>query len=645
MKYNYLIFLFINITFASMFDQLYSQIGNIHSNGPIVSYNSDRDKFDGNNITKNNPLPTYYDPSPGVGYASDNGMAAQAACFKFTGINKSNQFAKFDLDEALNTSEVEKLLSVSVGLSGGYEGFTASDTFTYLNDHKDSNTSINITYVGKLGYEEQVKYALSSDILNTNGKSVYASGTNKFFRISCGDRLITSWKEGAFVLITVELQFKSEYDKILFQNDFSAGYTELFKLTSSVKSEATKRNFNLSYRVSAYQLGGDPSKLAAVLAGKPATCDQSNIDACSNTINEVGNFFLNVFPTEFTKDADDFWKGVLVPISDYSLSGSLKNYLTLSPPFITDQIERQRETLVQLILKNTFYFDNTSTLINSTFFNSLSDEWKTHYKNLNITSKFNVETLSRPDSQFNIFSDCFYDPLTCDNFFSEKFAALKKSSYDIGAIYNTKYFFNPYPFEIRFNGNDCPIGTTYNYWNCIMITNISKYLPNIGNSCPFGGNSFDGTNCLIISNFSKYNAKLFEFGNLLYMTMPPSVYKSVGCPANWTVNYIGGDSVHCRSGIQVDRDNGGGNIGGPYHWFQYGDAIYVSINDKGRFYINGSSLMYSAPYSQSVNCGLLNQFTTDSWFMCRMTVPIGINDQFYVYLYEDNLIVNPRFSL
>lgn len=602
-------------------------------------------------------LPIIYDPRPGVGYVSDNGMAAQTACFKFSNVSKSGQYAEYEITAGSTLDQLTSKLDITTSGELTYEDVTATDTFEYLEEHTDTDLTQNIFFYYKLGYDEQVSYAFSSNMLNADGIDSYNNGNDPLFRLHCGDRLITGWKQGAFVIADIELTFKSSNDKTAFDNKFNISSEALGNITNDVKNSINQLHEEIHYSVSAFQVGGDVSKLGAITNADVKSCDNDNLDACGTTLSAISNYFTSIFPEEFTESSDKYWDGALVPVSDYHISDDISPYFKLAPSFATPDTLDLRNKLLKLYTKAEAYTNGASTIINSSAYNSLSDEWQGYFSNLYTQASANLNELNGPSESGDYISSCFNNPSSCQNYYDEKLPLLHKLSYDENTPILTldpELDFDVLPPSIPIDSSYCPSGTTFDGTGCLDVTNINQYLPNLGNSCPYGASTFDGANCIVLNDLSQRSITgLFVGNNILgfHTNVPYYLLNyTYSCPSNWRkqMNFVG--LADCVSNIYVDNDAGGASSGLPYHYFQLNDTLYVAINNTGGFtpiYDDSSTdyyFAYNIPYNQSFNCTNIPGFSDMKQGVCKYTkYNLGENNLYSAFIYRNNLYISPRY--
>jgi hypothetical protein len=206
-------------------------------------------------------LPQPHDPMAGVGYSSDGGIMAPSICFNVESLNKGAQKSNLSVNETLTSQQLASDFGIDLSLSGSYSGFSAGDSFSYLKNHEETDTSYSINYMHKIYYQNVAYYALNSKLLlNSTGKTIYNNGNNPSFRLFCGDHLVDSWINGAEVIATLKFNFKNISDKETFKHSFAAGYVGIAQVANTITSVAARNNINVAVNIDAYQIGGDPTK-------------------------------------------------------------------------------------------------------------------------------------------------------------------------------------------------------------------------------------------------------------------------------------------------------------------------------------------------------------------------------------------------
>ena len=94
----------------------------------------------------------------------------------------------------------------------GFGMFASGASFSYMRSIRDTDSSFSINYYHLIEREVSLKFD-SSGTLKDVGKKFYDDAKNPFFRIICGDQIITSFKQRASLLFTFNIQFHSHSDK------------------------------------------------------------------------------------------------------------------------------------------------------------------------------------------------------------------------------------------------------------------------------------------------------------------------------------------------------------------------------------------------------------------------------------------------
>ena len=97
-----------------------------------------------------------------------------------------------------NTLGVDVTTKLNFGL------FSIKATHHYTRSIRDTDTSFSINYYHLVEREVSLKFD-SAGVLNDNGNKIYQSGKNNLFRVTCGDQIITSYKQRASLLFAFHL--------------------------------------------------------------------------------------------------------------------------------------------------------------------------------------------------------------------------------------------------------------------------------------------------------------------------------------------------------------------------------------------------------------------------------------------------------
>ncbi len=295
------------------------------------------DKSHTSNMPKNNIL-------PGMGYASDTLQVAPTVCYNPLTNTIGNKSSYINMQTSTSVQQISNILNISVDIGASYFGISGNEFFNYLNSIQDDSYSSTLNYTNIISGDNSITYSYDPHtILTPTGVGIYNNGQNPLFRILCGDKLITSYKTGAVLIMSLKVKFASAADKQEFDNKFSAGVVGLGQITTAIQSISTQYNLNGQVTISGYQLGGDPTQLGRMLNSSILQCSITNTAACRQAETGLLNYSSNIFPSQFNGSS---WTNMA------TLGGFTTGYLVsdlglrLAPTYVTPEVVTARQTLI-----------------------------------------------------------------------------------------------------------------------------------------------------------------------------------------------------------------------------------------------------------------------------------------------------------
>jgi hypothetical protein len=153
----------------------------------------------------------------GAGYSSDTQQVAPQYCYAAAQPVLSDIEQKLDFDTAYSFSDFQEQLHYDVSASGGIGAFSASAEASYLRDVEDKTYSLSVNYVGYADATASVQLqGAGLNALSVSGQDFYKNDFANF-GILCGDNYIASYKEGALLAMSLNINFKSNYEKQFYQ--------------------------------------------------------------------------------------------------------------------------------------------------------------------------------------------------------------------------------------------------------------------------------------------------------------------------------------------------------------------------------------------------------------------------------------------
>jgi hypothetical protein len=334
------------------------------------------------------------DPQPGYGFSSDLNDFAISQCYAATA-NITGQTSTLSFSSSMDTGELAKSLGVDVSIKGGFGMFSANAAASYLKEHSETSTDMQIQFYETISNKVDLNYNMESQLLlSLAGQAIYQDGTNDNFRLYCGDTLVTSYDQGALLIMTATLHFTSAKDKEAFKASAGGEFGSYAAFEASVSNDASTSHTNATITISAFQEGGDPTQLSKVLAGVTTSCTADDTTGCTSGMNAIGAYAATDFPSQFTKDAQSIWTGPLVFLGGFTKGPSVGSVLHLAPSFLSPEIQEDRDKLFSSYLLSNYYYTKTYNLINNYPIDLLKTPLADQLTNLYNSSKRNMSVFA-----------------------------------------------------------------------------------------------------------------------------------------------------------------------------------------------------------------------------------------------------------
>ena len=387
----------------------------------------------------------------GLGYSSDSLMPAPAICYNPVKTNRTKQTSEINFDNSYTFDKITDKFNLSTNFNIGIGNFQLGSLFNYLKEHEETSYSISFNYFQKITGEVEMFYSYKpEDLLNDTGKKIYDEGNNPLFRILCGDRLISSFEEGAALIFSLKLVFKDFSQKIDFKTKINVPFGSILNIAPEIEKLSEKHHLGGFLKISGFQLGGDPTQLSRIISLKTSTCSLNKMDDCQDIIKTMIEYASNEFPKQF-QSKDGKWTSSLVPLGQFTKDFSVDEFgIKLSKSFVDDKVLKLRDDLVDIFHQSRNNFNH----INFIYENYPAPLKKENYDILNqayITSKFNLELVKTTCEP--LF--CWREPQKCEsiiNFIQDNYKEVKLSDF----FENT---FKTYiEMDCKFKGKFWPIG-------------------------------------------------------------------------------------------------------------------------------------------------------------------------------------------
>lgn len=219
------------------------------------------------------------------GYRPSVSHKSETKCFIAQNALIGNQNIVSDLDSWKTDSELLRHLNIPEWIVS----FSNEPDMIYLRGVQADDFSLTYHIYMKISRWVEYSYDYADSILTDYASKLLKAQNKRMFLTMCGDSLISSYEEGAILIITVKLNFQSILDKIRF---LESKKPPAFLNDTLLQSQYP----GLQVMISAFQIGGDPLALPI-----PTTkCDLSNIGQCSKSLKRVITYARETFSKQLS---------------------------------------------------------------------------------------------------------------------------------------------------------------------------------------------------------------------------------------------------------------------------------------------------------------------------------------------------------
>jgi len=284
--------------------------------------------------------------TPGVGWSSDSNHIAPMECFSPLQVIRDGNMATVKASYVTDFNSLIDSLGFSADLKLGYSIFGTNDTFKFINSLSSNKLTLSFAFAEKISRNVNIKYSpIITKLFNQDGFDVYNDPTAKpKFRLFCGDRLVSSYQEGAIVILSMQILMQNVEQKNIIQGNIGVNVHSFAELAVAINQLKERYHLNGSVEIVGYQLGGEADKLSQFLNGSIVRCDLNNIDECKNSIVGAIDYVSKSLPFQFSSASS------YTPIGGLNTGWDLDDDLDikLSPSFVTEDVKNIRKQLTEI---------------------------------------------------------------------------------------------------------------------------------------------------------------------------------------------------------------------------------------------------------------------------------------------------------
>lgn len=286
----------------------------------------------------------------GSAYKSDKETFVGFGCGQGTGEPSGGSTSSFALDQAISESALSNELGFSIGARARYGVIDGSLAADFLSRSMASSYSVSSIY--KATYFLPVE-KLGSVELSPIGGSVKNAPLR--WAASCGDRFVSEITRGAKLFVSVRIDFSSQQKKEEFSSKFSIS-GPLASANADLKKASTSIDKNAKVTISAFQYGGDVTKVTQIFAKSDESraayieCGLGSFDKCAALLTAILDYAGNTttgFPSQLTTTAKPGPADLSYSVVSYEAAGIFMEYRALEK-----SVQSVRENLAEIFEKN-----------------------------------------------------------------------------------------------------------------------------------------------------------------------------------------------------------------------------------------------------------------------------------------------------
>ncbi|MGZ3734144.1 MAG: hypothetical protein ACXVC0_04250, partial [Bdellovibrionota bacterium] len=297
----------------------------------------------------------------GSAYKSEKQMFPGDSCLdgsRKVGAGKAS--AGFTFQTSMSESQLSSELGMGVGGRARSGAVEYSGSANFLQNAVSNSLSVSSAWESSYVFPTD-KLIATKDSLNQTGKEMY----NNFERWAetCGDEYVNEITRGAQLFFSIRVDFNSQEDKQAFEAKFSVS-GPLGEVNAQMKEASRKFSRSTKVIVSAYQVGGDVSKVTQIFGDDSAAragfvqCQLGNFDTCANVIQRAIDYAADVhtgFPSQLAPGVSPGPAVITYRTAQYSAIGIyLDKY-----PGLTDAIRLARQEVSNAFEQN-YHWDVTA---------------------------------------------------------------------------------------------------------------------------------------------------------------------------------------------------------------------------------------------------------------------------------------------
>lgn len=255
----------------------------------------------------------------------------------------------FNFSQTLSKKQAEDELGFSVGGKARFGAVTASAAARSMKSSVSSSYSISSVWLSEYTLpSEKLTNITFSDV----GNSVRPKPDR--WNETCGDMYVDEIVKGAKLFFSIRVDFSSLEAKQSFEAEFQLT-GPVYSANASLKKASKEFSQDAQITITAYQIGGDVSKLTAVFGNSDTSalkfvhCSLGDFESCASVIQSAIAYASNTqtgFPSQLAPGATPGGAPLFYNLAKYSAAG-----ISISNPILDISVKRARTKLADIFEK------------------------------------------------------------------------------------------------------------------------------------------------------------------------------------------------------------------------------------------------------------------------------------------------------
>lgn len=301
----------------------------------------------------------------GSAYSSDREEFRGSECVTGTATPTGGSESSISFDQTMDETQLSNDLGFGLGGRVRYGVVEASAAANFLKRSASGAFSITAIYKGSYSFPKQHLTNFTYTAVGTGVRN-----NQDRWNETCGDRYVDEVRRGAKLFVSLRVDFSSNEDKQAFQAEFSVA-GPMASATGSLKTASQSFRRSARITVSAYQYGGDVSKLSRIFGDNNngrefyVQCSLGQFQSCASLIGHIlayGTDTKTGFPSQLGTESQVNAAVVSYSVAPYSALG----IYDIRYPGIEQATQLARQTLASKFEQNYKVYVSADRLLQGT---------------------------------------------------------------------------------------------------------------------------------------------------------------------------------------------------------------------------------------------------------------------------------------